>query len=57
MNLPWKGSYSQSPDSGVRRLLNTPLKPYSPSRESLIENHCVKDFLKEKRINDLNCIS
>lgn len=58
MNLPWKGSYSQPPDCEVRRQLNTPLKPFSPSKESLIENHCVKDFLKGgKRINGLNCIS
>lgn len=43
MNLPWKDN-SQPPDCCVRRRLNTPLKPCSPSKESLIRKHCVKHF-------------
>ena len=58
MNLPWRDSHSHLPDCCVRRQLNTPLKPCSPSKESLIEKHCVKHFLKgEQRINGLNCIN
>lgn len=51
MNLPWRDSHSQLPDCCVRRQLNTPLKPCSPSKESLIEKHCVKHFFKRRTKN------
>lgn len=52
MNLPWKGSCGQPSECGVRcKRLKHPLKLHSPSKEGLIENHCVKHFYKFKKTN------